>query len=163
MYIYIYTYRFILQSSGWCQARNLLHLLADQSKKTEWDSALPILMNISEAAKSYQELVKCGCKKNCSGRCKCKKLDSHDLDYANAVVDAQISIKAISPRMCVSVNFEHLILMLFQKAHKICNPLVYNMAIFGKSHFSPYESSRGLFCHERGFSVDFENRVLTFF
>ena len=87
-------------------------------------------MNISEAAKSCQELVKCGCKKNCSGCCKCKMLDSHDLDCANAMVDAQISVKAISSRMCFSVNFEHLILMLFQKAHKICNPLVYNMVIF---------------------------------
>ena len=42
--------RSILQSSNWCQTRNLLRLLPDQSN-TEWDDDFPICMKISEAAK----------------------------------------------------------------------------------------------------------------
>ena len=62
----------ILQSSTWCQAQNLLQLLADRSK-FGWDGTSPIWMTIAEAAKSCRELVKCGSKKNCSRHCKCKK------------------------------------------------------------------------------------------
>ena len=56
-------YRSILQSSSCRQARNVLKLLAVRSK-FGWDGASPIWMTIAEAAKSCQELVKCGCKKN---------------------------------------------------------------------------------------------------
>ena len=60
-------YRSILQSSSWRQAQNLLQLRADWSK-FGWDTASHIGRIIAEAAKSRQELGKCGCKKNCSGR-----------------------------------------------------------------------------------------------
>ena len=53
----------ILQSSSWRQARNLLQLLSDRSK-FRWDGASSIWITITEAAKSCQELVKYGCKKN---------------------------------------------------------------------------------------------------
>ena len=69
-------YRSILKSSSWHQARNRPQPLADRSK-FGWDSASLIWITIAEAAKSCQELVRCGCKKSCSGRYKCKKSRIH--------------------------------------------------------------------------------------
>ena len=70
--LFQYIYRSNLQSSSWCQAWNLPQLLADWCK-FGWDGASSTWMTIAEATKSCQKLVKCWCKKNCSGRCKCKK------------------------------------------------------------------------------------------
>ena len=69
-------YRAIYQSSIWRNAQILQHAEADVSNYG-WivtdNIASPTWMTIPEAAKSCQELIKCGCKKICSGRCKCKK------------------------------------------------------------------------------------------
>jgi len=33
----------------------------------------PVWMTLPEAAKACLELLKCGCKQGCTGRCKCRK------------------------------------------------------------------------------------------
>ena len=35
----------------------------------------PLWMTQNEASKECRELIKCGCKKRCTGRCRCKKAD----------------------------------------------------------------------------------------
>lgn len=50
----------------------------------------------------------------------------------------------------------------FQKVHKICNRLIYNMAKFGQSHFSPYRKPLGVILPCGGFSLDFKYMVLIF-
>ena len=65
-------------------------------------------MTIAKAVKSCQELVKYGCKKNCSGRCKCKKKqDSDVLNCVSAVVERGFSRK----------GFPFLFLMFWCKEH----------------------------------------------
>ena len=40
--------------------------------KEDENGISPIWMTIEEASKVCQELVKCGCKKKCEARCRCK-------------------------------------------------------------------------------------------
>ena len=84
-------------------------------------------MNIAEAVKC-QELANCGYKKTALDATNAKNRIHMNCD--NAVVYAQISIKAILTRRGVCVNFEHLVLMFFQKEHKICHRMLYKTAIF---------------------------------
>ena len=68
--------RAVLQCSIWREAWITNHVELDP-RKFGWvvnnDDFSPLWMTNPEASKSCQELVKCGCKKACSGRCKCKK------------------------------------------------------------------------------------------
>ena len=64
--------RAVLQSICWRQALLVEQELPDR-EHFGWKGLSPVWMTVAEAAKSCQELVKCGCKKVCSGRCKCKK------------------------------------------------------------------------------------------
>ena len=43
---------------------------------------------------------------------------------------------------------------IFLKVHKICNRLINDVAIFGKSHFSPYGEPLGAILPQRVFSID---------
>ena len=71
-----HTYRAIYQSSVWRCSRERSIPTLDISNfgwSVKDDSASPVWMTVEEAAKSCQELVKCGCKKSCTNRCKCKR------------------------------------------------------------------------------------------
>ena len=67
------------------------------------------------------------------------------------------------PRGRFSIDFEHTVLIFFQKEHKIFNRLIYNMVIFGKPHFSPYGEPPGNIWPRGSLSVNSEHMVFIFF
>ena len=69
-------YRSILQASKWNKALEKMPIIGDPSLwgwYKENDSFVPYWTNLPEAANVCRELIKCNCKKSCSGRCKCFK------------------------------------------------------------------------------------------
>ena len=70
--------RAILQNHVWYQSLTPLQNLPDPSDwgwlKVE-EGWQPFWTTLPEAAKACLELIKCGCQKGCSGRCKCHKFN----------------------------------------------------------------------------------------
>ena len=75
-----------------------------------------------------------------------KKQDSDVLNSATAVVDVQISIKAILPRGGSSVDFEHIIPILFRKYIKFAINLYRTWPYLENVIFHPMVKPRELFC-----------------
>ena len=86
-----------------------------------------------------------------------KKQDSDVLNCVNEVVDVQTSIKAIFALRRVFCWFWAYGFYLFQKVNKICNRLIYNMAMVGKTYFTRWGAPKGCLVF-----VDFKHMVLTF-
>ena len=76
-----------------------------------------------------------------------KKQDWDVLNRVNAVVDAQISVKAILPRGGFSVDFEHMVLIFFWKNIKFAIDW-YIWPYLENIFFQPMGSAQGLFCLE---------------
>ena len=69
--------RSAIQSSKWCQCLNAEHILAihvsgdGKKRNKQWNqNGRPY-----RRRQQSRELIKCGCKKCCSGKCKCSKAD----------------------------------------------------------------------------------------
>eukprot|EP00111_Clytia_hemisphaerica_P022859 TCONS_00067280-protein len=73
----LHVHRTMNESSKFCNATErtmpLRNVLEWGYKKNERGMTVPRWMNQPEASKACQELIKCGCKKMCGARCKCKK------------------------------------------------------------------------------------------
>ena len=70
--------RSAIQSSKWCQCLNAEHDSRDPCQcgwqKTE-QTMEPKWTTLPEASTVCRELIRCGCKKGCSGKCKCSTAD----------------------------------------------------------------------------------------
>lgn len=90
-----------------------------------------------------------------------KKQDSDILNCVNAIVDAQISIKAILPQGGFLLIWSIWFLYFSESTNNLQSIDIY-MAIFGKPHFLPYGEPQGGYFAPRRFCVDFEHMVNLF-